>query len=304
MKRLTQGSTSKPTPHGIYVVPAVADPNIATEAAWADPNVRGLLLRTTWRRIEPNQDLFDWTYFEDGLAAAKAHRKTVMMSISAGTTSPAWLKSKCKLSNTAKGDIPSPWDPTFRLEWAKVIYQFGARYDANPLVVSITMAGGGHGIECMFAKTPAQKAAVDAAGGIGIWVKALEQIIDEYEAAFPTTPVYIATGNNYPDNWSSMSQVVQYGLAHYPGRFGVQENALKVHYPSIGATTFPRTNVAFSAINLVGYQLAAPVGSRQEGRGTLSQILGNAIGAQWVQVYPADPATDEAACGSFNQRAK
>ena len=292
---------SKSAARGVFVVLKVDDPHLESEPAWTDPNIVGVLLRTRWSSVELTQSRFDWNYFDRGLSMAHTKGKTVILSVHAGNYSPSWIYGGAKAFALRSGEIPAPWDPVFQVEWGKLIAALGARYDADPSVVAITMGGLGKEIECFFARTASEIQELNAAGGVSIWATAARKIIDAYMAAFPATPCYLATGTNYEDQRKSMSDVVIYGLEKYPGRFGVQSNALSPHYPN--KPKFPHTTIDCSSIPLIGYQLVAPVRSSRVG-GTLAQTLANGIahGAKWIQVYPGDPATDEAAVQEANRQ--
>src|ERR1700736_663693 len=46
---------SKSAARGVFQVLKVDDPRLASEPAWTDPNVVGVLLRTCWSSVEPTQ---------------------------------------------------------------------------------------------------------------------------------------------------------------------------------------------------------------------------------------------------------
>ena len=84
-----------------------------------------------------------------------------------------------------------------------------------------------------------------------------------------------------------MTQVVNYGLSGYPGRFGVQSNELTVSIPTNGL--FPHTKINTTGLSPVGYQMLGTVNSGRLG-GTLQQALTDGIvnGAQFIEVYDSD----------------
>lgn len=306
-------SAAKQPPRGVYVVLRVNDPGLSGASCWTDANIKGVLLRTQWDKVEKVQGTYDWSYFDDGIAVAEAHGKKVMLSIACGTQAPAWIYAlgAAKWNTTGKWHgtqtQPAPWDHVFQRELAKLIAAFGDRYDSNPVVAGVTLWCGGRGIETFFAQTPGDAQQLDARGGIEIWVSAAEKIIDEYVAAFPSTELYLACGKNYPDEQVSLTQVAQYALSK--GHFGLQSCALTPHYPFFNhaknAAMFPHTNIAIPTVKSICYQFLFPVGTTRMQDATTAQTIANgeAMGAQCIQVYPLDPSKDpgETSIKAFNQ---
>ena len=62
-----------------------------SKACWSNPNIAGVVLRTTWGKIESAQNQYDWTYLDTGVALAQAHNKKVSISVRAGVDSPSWV---------------------------------------------------------------------------------------------------------------------------------------------------------------------------------------------------------------------
>ena len=294
---------AKTPPRGLSVALPVDDPKIATEVCWTDTNVQMVLLRTKWSSIEPSPGVFDWGYFDAGLALCQKYGKRAQMSINGGARYyPSWLSVQ-KWKTNKGGYSPCPWDPKLQTEVAKMIAVFGARYDENPLLSSVTMWAGGRGIETFFCQTPAQQKVLDAAGGPSIFITASEAIIDAYAKAFPTTPIYLATGNAYPDGRTTMTTIAKYMLSKYPNS-GLQSCALSSRYPS--GKLFPHTKIRSSKVRHIGFQFLLALTSPQMAGSTLETTLTNGLnyGAAWVQAYPTDPVTDPAAAAKFNSQAR
>ena len=308
---------NKRRPHGVAVVlanPGEASSPYAIDSApcWKDPNITGVLLRVNWRNIEPTPGNYDWSYIDYGVQLCKSTHKFAQLSINFAEA-PQWIYGLGAKPWYPKGTndnsfMPTPWDPIFQQRAAAVIQAFGARYDQMRVVKGVTMWAGGRNIETYFVQSPQNDAQLDAVGGPQIWIAAAETIIDEYAAAFPHTRIFLATGVAYPDHNATTTIVAQYLLSKYPSRSGLQSNGLTAHYPSYnnarGGVIFPHTNINIDSVPAIIYQMVDPIGSPKLRSATLADCLNNAnnAGADCVQVYPGDPATDpgEASIQYFN----
>lgn len=280
------------------------DPRIESQPCWTDPNIEGVLIRDSWSDVEPEPNQFNWAFLDEGVKLGLEHGKAIQLSVECGGKSPAWINSAVLQWQNAKGTQPYPWDPTHLAAQQALIATFGARYDSNPVVASVTIWCGGWNVECMFASTPALKSELDSLGGPRLWVKAAEQMITWYRDAFPTTELYLATGEPYLDNRATMTSLAQYAMNL---GIGLQSNGLSGDFPHPGSTFFPHTNVPLSAVKLAGYQLLAPVAytARMASHipNTVAGIIANgkAHAGLWIEFYPRDPQLDEAALAAYNR---
>jgi hypothetical protein len=240
------------------------------------------LIRDSWSDIEPEPNQFNWAFLDEGVKLGLEHGKAIQLSVECGGTSPAWINSAVPQVQNAKGPQPCPWDPTHLAAQQVLIATFGARYDSNPVVASVTIWCGGWNVECMFASTPALKSALDGLGGPKLFLHA----------------------EPYLDNRATMTSLAEYAMNL---GIGLQSNGLSGDFPHPGSTLFPHTNVPLSDVKLCGYQLLAPVGytARMASHipNTVAGIIANAKahGALWIEFYPRDPQLDEAALAAFNR---
>ncbi|MBV9873462.1 MAG: hypothetical protein JO025_01925 [Verrucomicrobia bacterium] len=300
----------KPCPTGVYVVLPDDDPALTFRVCWSDPNIRGVLLRAQWSSVEPAQGVFDWSYFDAGIALCRTYNKLAQLQINCGLLAPTWVYTNGATIwyPTSGGQMPCPWCPVMQSSISELIAAFGSRYDSNPTVTSVTMWAGGKNLECFFAQTQDEIDALQAAGGPSVWANASKRIIAMFAAAFPTTQLYLACGNAFSEDIATMTRVALWARATYKRRIGLQSNALSVHYPcftpSAGYIDFPHTTIPMDKVRWIGYQMVAPIrGQRMEGE-TLAECLQNALNcnADWVQIYPGDPGTDpgESSIIAFN----
>jgi hypothetical protein len=294
---------TKPFPVGVYdLMPgdAVDRPilGIANNPCWRNPNITGVCLRTDWNKIEPQKGVFDWTFFDDGVAAAAEHNKLVALTVYSGKETPDWVYAdgarRLDLTKVGrKGEMqvtmPAPWDQTFLEDWHVLVAALGKRYDSNPVVSYVTMTGPGRGGELYFVNSPQDLEMLQEVGGLRIWVNAAEKIASFYAAAFPSTPCLYATGEPVPgpEGEAALAAIVDYCEQYWPDRFGIRSSGLRPGYPARGF-------VPQSRIRNKGYQMLKPFRSyRGQPRmlsGTLAETLelGMRYGGRFVEVYDSD----------------
>lgn len=302
-------AATKETASGIFALlesDKTTDPikNLPAQACWTNPNIAGVVLRTNWATVEPSQGQFNWSFLDTGVALAQSHGKKIIISVDAGTSSPSWIYSlgAAQFTLTTFGVMPAPWDPIFKGQWSQFWVQFGQRYDSSPHLVCVTMTGPGRTVEYVFAQTSTDVQELNASVGVQGWITAANQNTDAFVRAFPTTPVFCATGIPVvPDSTVAMTTVVNYGFNTYAGHFGVQSNALTAVYPN---SVFPHTTLPASGPSPVGFQMLRPVASGQL-KGTLQQAIdhGISLGAHFIEVYDVDceNPTQQSVLASANQ---
>src|SRR5271166_2779337 len=172
------GGDSKPGPHGIYaLLPSFNSerPVDLNRPVWSNPLVRGVTVRTVWKKVQPTEQTFDWSYFDAAVAAASSHGKSVGLSIAAGIFTPDWVyrDGAARFDFTLMGPyipatpktMPEPWDPAFLKKWGTAISAMGRRYDGNPAVAYVMIGGIGFSIESVYVKTPEDIAKLESLGG-------------------------------------------------------------------------------------------------------------------------------------------
>jgi hypothetical protein len=298
------GAGLKPGPHGIYaLLPSYNSerPVDLNRPVWANPLVQGVTIRTVWKNVQPAAETLDWSYFDTAVAAAKSHGKSVGLSLAAGVFTPEWVYDggAARFNFTLMGPyipatpktMPEPWDARFLAQWVATISAMGRRYDGDPAVAYVMIGGLGFSIESVYVKTPEDIAKLQSLGGAAQWLAGAEKIVDLYAAAFPHTPFIYAMAPPIKGDMSATKALVEYGMARYPGRFGIMHDGLNAtsapgFYPDHAVMTY-------SAKGPAGFQMVwSTEGAEgaQRVKGTLGQALGLAVtyNAQWVEVYETD----------------
>lgn len=298
-------SSNAQTPPGIGVMyltksDAVGNPpyDLASDPCWTSTVSQGVALRTQWSKIQPTEATFDWSFLDQGVALAAQYGKKVSILITAGVTTPDWVftaGAQKFLVTTQAGPVlamPLPWDPVFQAKWGNVIRAFAARYEGNPQLVYVVMGGPGRRAESYFCFSPDDLVTFDSVGGLTSWKSGAEWIIDEYARNFTKTPFLLDLGAPVPtdDGQTALSDVCDYAVAKYPGRFGVKSDGLASGY---GPNLFGATEVQLlSPTAMVGYQMALPSKGKTDADGNLllAQALdiGIGFGAHFIEVYSGD----------------
>jgi hypothetical protein len=303
---LCGAQTLKRYPVGSYVCLPGSDPAIETEACWTNPDIRGVLLRAVWSNVEQTTGVYDWSYFDKGLQLCQQYGKKAQLCLIAGWRSPNWIYSlgSKRFALACGKTMPAPWDPVFEENFKRMVTAFGARYDSNQNVLSVTIWAGGKVVECFFATAPADCAQLDAAGGPMVWAAAAESFIDTYVAAFPTTQMFLATGQCYAnDDGQTMTEVANYAITK---GLGLETDALGENYPVATNSEFPHTRTDWNTVGVANAQLVLSLTSPRMAGQTTWQIASNALncGFSAIQWYPTDPAQGPYGIRYFDQNAE
>ena len=248
--------TMKEAPKGMYIYPsgflsATNQAFTSAGTAISNANCDGVRWLLRWSDVEATPDIYTWQYLDDAVALAAANNKKCGISINAGKDCPAWLYAApynaqfYTMQDTPEAigrTIPVPGDPVFMTRWQKFITDFGARYDSNPAVSYVIIAGIGNHDEWDIAPGPLDTAALGSTQAeVDAWKSSSKQIIDFYMSAFPNTTVMgypvppFDRSNAAEDPATSMREVSDYAANTYNCHFGyavapLQSSTTKSNY--------------------------------------------------------------------------
>ncbi len=265
---------------------------LTNDAAWTNPHVKGVVVRTTWARIAPQSGVFYLDWLNEGIRLAGLHNKKLSFLVTAGTRSPKWFcdanPTACVMILEKKGtrrNIALPWHPAFQKEWTTVVKTLG-QYDGK--VAVFNMGGFGRGAESYFVFDPADVANIDriarAAGfadGPAAWLVGATWDTNLYARCFVKSTFICVTGSPFPDKRGddALRALITDSTNKYGRRWGAASHGLTPNAPgprSIGGN-LPGTSH-------IGFECALPQGANL--KATLEH--GIAIGAEWIGVYPKD----------------
>jgi hypothetical protein len=135
-----------------------------------------------------------------------------------------------------------PWDPLFLSKFEEFIAAMGARYDGNIYLTYVPMGGFGQTGESRVAVAPADidffeasavaagySATEDFSAAVVAWEAVAKEITDAYMAAFPNTPCFVTGAAPFGDTGGgeeALDDFIAWGVATYPGRFGIMNAQL------------------------------------------------------------------------------
>jgi uncharacterized repeat protein (TIGR01451 family) len=248
---------TKAAPTGAYIFSSgwLSETHQAVTAAGSainNANCDGVRWKVRWSAIEITPDTYTWQYLDDAVALAAANNKKCGIHINAGRDCPAWLfaapyNAQSYIMQDTPGaigrTIPVPGDPVFMTRWQKFITDFGARYDGNPAVSYVIIAGIGNTDEWDVAPGTLDTAALGSTQAkVDAWKSSSKQIIDFYMRAFPNTTVMgypvppFNPSNAAEDPLTSMREVSDYAANTYNCHFGysvapLQSSTTPANYP-------------------------------------------------------------------------
>lgn len=170
-------------------------------------------------------------------------KKPLTFSVLARNTGGAAFRV---LTPPDEGVMLVPWDPVAKTKWKRFLVNMGARYDSNPQMQYVVMTGFQGTGECYLAKTPEDVAFFDASAiaagypptdnlpaGLVAWEATVKEIVAQYMISFPTTPLLITGARPYGGDFQAqgqdaMNDIFAWGVATYPGRFGIMNSQLHV----------------------------------------------------------------------------
>lgn len=235
----TQAQTPFGGHTGLYILGASNQP--LPTADFSKIFVDGAAVRVLWNSLETAPGVFNWTFLDGEVAKAAAANKKVSISV---LGNPDWLAAlgaqqyfyidKNPNHPTFGDTLPDyvPWDPVFVSRVKNLNQKMGQHFSANPTVSYVNAVAG------FFSRNLPKDDVRTPSGWQPIWqsfgyhadtiVAVMKQVLDTYMTAFPITPQWnsmdyqsfepAATG--HARNYISQ-QFANYGLATYPGRFGV-----------------------------------------------------------------------------------
>ncbi|MBA3608991.1 MAG: hypothetical protein H0W43_10885 [Chthoniobacterales bacterium] len=288
-------ASAKPFPAGIVRLFSTNVAKPGNDPSWSNLNLDGMRLRPTWSDVQGTSGVFDWSSIDTVVALATDHSKMIGLSVGAGVFAPQWVYDagayKYGIQDGSGLSMPLPWDAAFFASWSTFIRAMGSRYDANPTLAYIVISGLGQNVETYLAKTPADAASLTLLGGPTAWKEAAKKIIAVYAEAFPTTPFFITAAKPFDsaDGLAALQDLIEWGVATYPGRFGIMNASLNAHsstiyYPNLAVYNHHTTQP-------VGFQMlcSASLDPVRLG-GTLDMALsqGVGLGAHFVELYQSD----------------
>ncbi|HEX5416989.1 MAG TPA: beta-galactosidase [Chloroflexota bacterium] len=220
--------------HGTF---AITQHNTPFQAeTFSNPSIDGIVIRTFWQDVEPSPGQYNWNFIDGQVNAAAAHGKKVILIVLPGAFTPSWALDKVTTANFdssygfTQGQplrLPLPWDQTYLQRWDAFVQVLGQRYDPNPTVVLIPVAGP--------TSVSAEMSLPNGTDALGTW-QSVGYTPDKFETA------WISTIKSYARAFPS----TQLSIILYPG--------LPIPDPSASDKT--RADITAEAVGQLGGKLA------------------------------------------------
>lgn len=267
----------------------------ATCSAWTNPNVKCVVIRTDWGRMEPVKGQYYYDWIDEGINQANAHGKKCTLLVVAGVGVPEWFSKahpracflvtevREKDGTKVKALMGLPWRPAFQTAWRTFIQSLDARYDGQ--AVHIEMGGFGRKAESYFVTDPDDQAGIQSiaksqhyADAEEAWLTGAKWVMDIY-GVFTKSGIVAVLGPPFPTKRGGevIKELTDYGAAKYPGMFGCAADAIT------------NTGLIFNLPAGVrrGWQFGLPKGDDIAGFNAAIQTALKAK-PEWIEVYPID----------------
>lgn len=241
-------STFKHT--GIYTLGKLDRP--LNKNTYSKTYVTGGAIRVTWKKLEPTENNFDWSFIRSEINTAKKAGKKISIFIKTdykGT--PNWVyesgakkyfyidKNKYHKTHGDTLFFPIPYDTTYLKKWLNFIHNFGLEFGNESTISFIRGASESVTNGWNLPKTDSQgndwsyynytpKKLLDA----------MKTILDKFMTVFPKTPIWVEIGNvKFETKISGKSklyvseEILNYGLTNYPKRMGIWREDLNCKIP-------------------------------------------------------------------------
>jgi hypothetical protein len=281
---------------------SVSIPSSPTELSEAFGNsvVDGVAVRTQWDKVNPAEATISHTYLNSAASLSTSSGKKFSLIVTAGVTTPEWVfnagayRFSVQEQTGVFEDMPLIWDAVFQAKWDAYLTILAAAYGNHPNLAYVVTGGMGRRAESFYVTDPGDQAALDAKAqvdgfidGLDGWKRGAKWLIDTYCGLF-TVPVVFDMGAPYPTvaGQAALQEVLDYGDAHYRGKFAVKSDGLGPNGPpnaSIGVTEV----AALTHRALVGYQFSLP--AQTDTQNMINSLnRGISFGAHFIEVYKGD----------------
>jgi hypothetical protein len=225
-------------PTGLYSLTPGAES--VPSAILTNPFVSGVSLRWRWQNVEVAEGVYNWSYFDREIArVANVGKKVLLRIVSGGKNTPQWVfdagvQTFSFVDPQTNTTVTAPvwWDPIFLEKKKNFIAAMGQHFAANSAVELVSSScANATSDDWAVPSSNADVANLLALGYTsGKLINACKEVIDATMAAFPNQFTLMAINRGAkgldPNVDYVASNVVDYAMTQYPGRFIVQKNSL------------------------------------------------------------------------------
>jgi hypothetical protein len=318
------GSTTSPAPgqpappvqvSKAFALMDVGDSTSVLDDFAARATVDGLAFRTAWRRLEPQDGVYDWTRLDAAFDTVRARGKQLTLHIGASSLGiPNWLVALGVVTytyNSPTGAVtePIPWDAIFLSRYAQFVSALAAHVQARGDTGLLYAVSDGVPIGEM-SIFGCQNGILS--GGIAYsrasYLNAWQTTVDAHAAAFPATRLFISAPVAVicmPDNDGSAfyTQVMDHALSKT-----AQASVFAADLNAVGSARLVQVDASIRTRVAIAFQMiwSSTNDTQNRMQGTLQDAVchGIASGGRYFEIYKADISSSDAAIQNAIQLAR
>ncbi len=252
-----QQYTGSPQTVTVYAFASHANP--AAVVAQLPPVVGGVSWIFGWKQIETAPGVYNWSSVDAAIAASAGSGRKTMLRIDGGASSPSWVPDQLTFTFQPMGPqgeqtvtMPETWSATYLADFTAFIRAYGARYNADPRVTRVEMAGGGYQGEMALPQWPGW---IGAGYSDPLMTSAWEQLISTYKTSFSSKQLGMDYGEPLQIYYHSHIDPAVLAYSRTIANVDFQQNGLK-STTSQSWSTF-QTLLALSQTTRIGWQMWA-----------------------------------------------
>jgi len=281
-----------------------------------NPYLNGAVIGADWSALEPEQGKFDFASLDALIKLVDEMGLDYKLGVKPGNACPQYIydgitrKINTTVSNHYRPDygvktvVPIPWDPFYRENLKRMFTTVFGRYRADKHFIVANLTGANNmSAEWHLPKEPSDVAQWEADSPDykdkirDFWI----DMIDFFATLLPDRRMSLSASSNPVNGMNDQAnQIVEYGIAKYPGQFMIQINQLHGNSDQITFEAFARLMNNKDRI-VVGIQSLASIKASLEGssdrQGSLEMSVFNFLqsGANYWELWDGD-AADPAVC--------
>lgn len=300
----------------VFALMDVGDSTSMLDDFAARATVDGLAFRTSWKVLEPQDGLYDWTALDAAFDTVRARGKQLTLHVGASSIGlPRWLAAlgvaMYTYSTPMGGAVtePLPWDATFLSRYTRLVAALGAHIQARGDTSLLYAVSDGVPVAEM-SIVGCQNGVLS--GGVAYsradYMNAWKTTVDAHAAAFPGLPLFISTPIGVICMPDSDGKAFYTELMNHALSRNAKATAFAADLNAAGSTRLAQVDAAIGTRAALAFQMiwSSSNDSQDRMRGTLKDAVCHGIvsGARYFEIYKADLASADAAMQDAIQRAR
>ena len=256
------------------------------ETTWQKGFVDGVVLRTYWRDLNPQRDVYNWEFLEDQFKKAQFYKKRIALVIAPGFYSPDYVFQDEKVEKSFfqvpqgpfKGEtkaLPLPWDKKYLDYWFEFLAALAHRFKDRSEFTYIAATGpNSHNGEVSLPReTEDEKVWLRLVGGesreledrlFNSWTQTIDNFCKDFEGKSFTLALIsksLPLGGDPILEEAYNQKLAKMGDTRCPKYFGLQTNGLDARpLNPKGAEPLSQWEIvkSYSGRILTGFQTRAP----------------------------------------------